>query len=132
MNFPHRRIDDVNAFDQDIARTIRLNEIWPQVITLSEDSILYRHTALAIIEQLTNTGARGSFASFFASGPSPPVLIRSRAIERAASRNSDVLLLEGVNKRRVVHALSAFEARVNNWQILFGIGAELERRASET
>src|SRR5438132_3267508 len=129
MNFPHRRIDDMNPFDQDVARTIRLNEIWPQVITFSEHSILNRHTALAVIQQLANAGAGGSFASFFASGPSPPVLIRSRAIKCPAARDRNVLLLERVNKRRVVHALSAFEARVNNWQILFGIGAERERRA---
>jgi len=48
MDFPHRRIDDVNTFDQYVARTIRLNEIWPQVLAFAEDSILYRDAALAI------------------------------------------------------------------------------------
>src|SRR5437660_5002322 len=117
MNSPHRRIDDVNAFDQDIARTIRLNEIWSQVVSFSEDSILHRHSALTVIEQLADAGTGGSFAAFFASGPRPPVLIRSRAIERAATCNSDILLFERVDERRVVHALSAFEARVKNRQI---------------
>src|ERR1044071_1099697 len=102
MDLPHRRIDDVNPFDQNIARTIRLNEVWPQKITFAEGSIFHRHTALAEIEQLANAGSRRSFAPFFASGPRPPVLIRSRAVKCPASRDRNVFLLKRVDEWRVV------------------------------
>src|SRR5438105_3792940 len=128
MNFPHWRIDNVNAFDENIARAIRLNEVRPQIFTFAEDSILHGNAAFAKIEQFANTGARRSFSTFFAPGPRPPVLIRSGAIERTSARDCDVLLLEGVDERRVVHALCTFETRVNDGQVFLWIGAEFERR----
>src|SRR6266536_1393958 len=128
MNFPHWRVDDVNAFDQDVARAIRLNEIWPQIFTFAEYSILHRHATFAKIQQLTNTAASECLIVSATARPGPPVLIRRRAVERAAARDGDILLLKRVDERRVVHALGAFETRVNRRQIFVRIGAELERR----
>src|ERR1051325_2936088 len=124
MDLPHRGIDDVNTFDQYVARAIRLDEVWPQVLAFAEDSVFHRHTAFAIIEQLANTAARGRFIIAATAGPCPPILIRRSTVECSTSGDRDVFLLECVNERRVVHALSAFEARIDNGQVLLRISAE--------
>src|SRR5882724_12065754 len=129
MNLPHRRVDDLNSFDQDVARAVRLNKIRSQVFALAEDSILHRYATLAVIKQLADAAARQRFIASSPPRPGPPVLIGRSTIERAAARDRDVFLLEGVDQRRVVHALSAFEARVNNGQVFFRISAELECRS---
>ena len=57
-------------------------------------------------------------------------MVRVRAtIERPASGDGDVGLLEGVNEGRVVHALGAFEAGENHRQIVLWILAEAQRGA---
>src|SRR5947207_4073231 len=98
MNFPHRRVDDLNSFDQDVARAVRLNKIWPQVFAFAEDSILHRHAALAIIKQLAYAAARRRLVVSSPPRPGPPALIGGRAIERAAAGHRDVFLFEGVDQ----------------------------------
>src|SRR4026209_2248105 len=61
--------------------------------------------------------------------PWPPVFVVALTIERTLASDSDILLLEGVNKRRVVEHLDTFPTRENNGQIVFRVLAELDRRA---
>src|SRR5205085_721557 len=88
-----------------------------------------RHSALAVIQQLTNTSARRRICVSAFLVPRPPVCVRSRAVERSRSRYRNVLLLECIDERRVVHALCSLESRVNDGQIFLRVCAEFERRA---
>ncbi len=48
------------------------------------------------------------------------------AVERALAGDRDVLLLEGVDQRRVVHHLVAFESREHRRKIIARLGAEAD------
>src|SRR5581483_4921437 len=113
---------------QDVARAIGLNEVRPQIFAFAKDAIFHRHAAFTVIEQLANTTARECFVVSPSTSPCPPVFIRRVSIKSSGARDRDVLLLKGVDERRIVHALGAFETRVNNRQIFLGVSAELERR----
>ena len=56
------------------------------------------------------------------------MLLIGLAVQRSLAGDGDVLALEGVDERRVVHQLHAFEARENEW-IAGGILRKAQRRA---
>ena len=87
VNLPHRGVDDMNVFDEDILAAIGLNKVGAQVFTLPEDALADRNIALAVIQQFAYAGSRRSFAPTGpAPVPSPPVLIGRRAVECSFAR----------------------------------------------
>src|SRR6185369_514905 len=44
MNFPHRRVVDCHAFDQNVLAAIWLNKLRPQIMSLAEHAFPHRHT----------------------------------------------------------------------------------------
>src|SRR6266566_2023993 len=99
MNLPHRRVDDLDALDQDVTAAVGLDKVWSQEVSRTKDALVYRRAALAKVQQLADAGAGGRFAACRALVPGPPVLNRRRTIEHAATRNGDVLLLKSINQR---------------------------------
>ncbi len=119
-----------DSLDEDVAAAVGLDEAVAQVVAGAEDALLDGHAALGHLAQAADVFVRARTLTVRAAPrPAPPVLVRRRAVERAAPRHRDVLLLEGVDERRVVHALRPLEARVDDGQVLRRVGAELERRA---
>src|SRR5581483_5853723 len=128
VDFPHRRVVDRHALNQHVARAVRLDEAGPQAIARPEDALRDRDAPLIEIEQPFDA-ARPFLRLAPAFGPRPPVFNRGRAVEYTPARDCDVLLLEGVDERRVVHALGAFKPREDDGQILLRVGNKFERRA---
>src|SRR5262245_55840914 len=96
MYFPHRRIDDGDAFDQDIAAAIRLDELGSQ-IAATKLPLFYRHTFFRQLLQPTAVSAR-AWRSFLPPvirppHPRPPMFVVALAVERALSRYRDVGLI---------------------------------------
>src|SRR5262249_55495133 len=101
MNLPHRRVNDLNAFNEDVFRAVRLDEVRPQVMPLTEDALANRHTALPHLAQSADVfGCHRRAARGATPCPLPPILIRSRTVKCAATRYRNVLLPEGINERR--------------------------------
>src|SRR5215210_4083890 len=99
-------------------------------MALAEDALSDRHAAITHFAQTANVFRRtGGRAPGSAPCPGPPVLVRGRAVERAAPRDGDILLLESVDERRIVHALRALPTSVDDGQVFGRVCAELERRA---
>jgi len=48
------------------------------------------------------------------------------SIQSACSRDSNILLLEGIDERRVVHKFNAFKPAEDDGEIFTRIGAELK------
>src|SRR5215216_903217 len=101
-------------------------------MTLAKNAFPHRYAFLRHREQ------RGSIGSLVAHAflpavreapiPWPPVFVITLSIERAFARDRDVLLFEGVDKRRVVEQLDAFPTREDDGHVVFRVLAELDRR----
>src|SRR6185437_5180958 len=130
MDFPHRRVNNPYPLDKDVLTTVGLYETISQVMAVAKHALLYRHTAIA---QLAQSGyvspGRWVAAGRCSARPLPPVIVGRRAIEHATASDRDVLLLKGVNERRVVHTFGSLEAGVNNRQVFRWIRAELQGSA---
>src|SRR2546423_4970516 len=98
-------------------------------MTRAEDALPDGDIAVAHVAQTAYVGSGGRWLRTLAPRPSPPVVVRRGAVERALTSDGDVLLIEGVNEGRVVHQLSPLPARVDGGQVLRRVCAELERRA---
>src|SRR6266550_7540244 len=114
MNLPHWRVPDSHAFDEDVFTMIRLYELRPQIMAFAENSLAHRYAAFCHVCQ---SSPRFSLVpiTFFptilsAPVPRPPRLIVGLAIQNPRTGDSDVLLLEGVDERRIVHQLRALPA----------------------
>ena len=61
--------------------------------------------------------------------PRPPMPLAGLTVERAAAGDGDVLLLEGVDERRVVHQLDALPSGEHHGQVVVRVLAEQDRGA---
>ena len=129
IEFPHRRIADGDAFEQNVGRAVWLHEIGPQRGPIAVDALAHRHVFFALREQGAVVGGRRLRAAHGIFLPRPPVVRVRAAIERPVSGDGDVGLFEGVNEGRVVHALGAFEAGEDHRQIVVRILAKPQRCA---
>src|ERR1700730_2525396 len=107
MNLPHRRVLDRHAFDQDVFATIRLYELRPQVLAFAESSLAHRNAALGHVSQRSPCFSLIPITLFptilRAPVPRPPRLIVGLAIQNSRTSDGDVLLLEAIDERRIVH-----------------------------
>ena len=86
---------------------------WPSPNTRSRD----RHAASSEVDQSVARLPPVSIAPPFAT-PVPPVVRVRLAVERPGAGDRDVLRLERVDERRVVHQLDAFPAREHDRQVV--------------
>src|SRR5215213_434348 len=102
-------------------------------MTLAEDALAHWNAVFRHLEQRVSIRALLARAFFPAvlrtTIPWPPVFVVALAVENAFTRDRDILLFEGVDEGRVVEQLDTFPAREDDRQIVFGILAELDRRA---
>ena len=122
VEFPHRRVDDTEAFDQDILAAVRFDELRTEVAAVAEDAFGDGDVFLGLVNEFVPrcflvrvaflpTAVRAAF-------PRPPVVAIGLAVEGAGAGDRDVLLLEGVDERRVVHALDALPAGEDDGQVV--------------
>ena len=132
VDLPHRRVRDRHALDEHVAATVGLYELRAQVVAFAEDTLLDRHPALGHLEEpvaaflLVHAARRP--AVLFAALPRPPVHVVGLPVERTAARDGHVLLLEGVDERRVVHHLDALPAREDGRQVRLRLAPECHGR----
>ena len=131
MYLPHRGINDLHAFDQNILASIRLYEIWPQELSVAENAVANRNAVLHhFVKSCTcRTLIRHSLfpAVPRAAVPVPPILIIALPVKRAFAGDGDVFLFKSIYERRNVHAFHSFPPSKNR-RILRSIGRKLQRR----
>ena len=89
MHFPHRRIDDFDAFDQDIFAFVRLDKLRSQITVFAENSFRDRHIAR----------------------PSSRKVWRGRAFAKSLSDRRRIADFRAISKRRICLARRAFLRR---------------------
>ena len=100
MDLPHRRVDDRDAVDEDVAAAIRLDEIGPQPLPFAEHPLATparrarRNRSAGSARRPVLTSPRDRPA------PVPPVVRVRLTVERAGAGHRDVRCLEGVDERR--------------------------------
>ena len=109
VDLPHRRVDDRHALDEHVAAAIGLDEIRPQVVARAEDALGDRHAlGLHLDQPVARRAGRGPDCPGSRRRQSHQCSVVRLAVERAVAGDRDVLRLEGVDERRVVHQLDAF------------------------
>jgi len=110
---PHRRIDDVNALDENIGAADRLDEIGAQMGIGAKDTLGDGHSLGGQLDQPGRIIGR-----------SPRMPKSALSIQCAFAGDGDVGLPESIDERRVIHHFRAFVTREYRWQIIHGVGAE--------
>ena len=116
----------MHALDQHVLAAVRLDEVRPQVVPVAEDALGDRDARSAHVDQPRRAPAFWSAAARPARCPSTATSGRRRPGRRACPSpgDRDVLGLEGVDERRVVHQLDAFPAREDDRQVVARVAAE--------
>src|SRR4249920_737265 len=84
MDLPHRRVDDGDAIDEDVATAVRLDEIRPEPMAFAENPLAHRHAASSEVHQSV-AGCRLFLAPF--ATPVPPVVRIRLTVERSSASN---------------------------------------------
>src|SRR5205807_7326294 len=117
MHLPHGRIPERDSLNEHILAAIGLDKLRTQVMTLAEYSLLHWNALFSHFKQqlsiLALIGTTFFPAALIPAFPRPPVLTIGIAINRAAAGDSNVLLLKGIDKGRVVHQLDPFPTGKN-------------------
>src|SRR5690242_16143769 len=121
----------MHAFNQNVLRAIWLNKLRAEIVSGTEDALLWWNALCRHFDQflaigrliLSRTGTRRPRRS-----PIPPVIFVGVTVDLSLTRDRQILLLEGIDEGRVVHALGAFPAREDQ-RILRRIGSEAQRSA---
>src|SRR5947209_1512458 len=133
MKLPHRRVTKRDAFDEHVLRAVGLDELRSQITSLAEDAFsdgrALRNHLVEKSACLVLLGVTFLPAATCATLPGPPVGAIRLTINDAFARQRDVLLLEGINKWRVVHQLHPLPAREDDGQIFLRIAVKLDGRA---
>ena len=132
MQLPHRRISQRHTLDQNVLAAMRLNEVRPQVSTVAKYSLIHRRTVRDHFHQLRARGAGAAGALLpttrLPPRPRPPVFATGLPIKHALAGNRDILLLKGIDERRIIHQLHAFPTSKDHRQILLRIRIEFDGR----
>src|SRR5215472_12320328 len=109
MHVEHGRSNQRDSLDEDVLRTIRLDELRPEKMSLAKDSLFHRHTSLTQPEQMITVSFLGwaGRAATRAPLPGPPMFAVGIAVDGSAPRYGDLLCLKGVDKRRKIHEFHA-------------------------
>src|SRR6187551_3206548 len=133
MYLPHRRIDDFHIFDENVAAAICLNERWPEISAFTKLALRGWNATLShckeLLARLVLARPAGFPAEVRVALPWPPMRIVGLAVERSRSGYSDVLAIDRVYERRVIHYLYALETRQHRREIFSGVRAEQDRRS---
>ncbi len=126
MDLPHRRGDDGQALDQHVLATIGLDEHRADGVAGSEHPLGHRRARLAHVAQAL---AVADHAGRRALDPVPPVIGVGLAVQGPLAGQGDVVLVQGVDERRIVHQLDALVPGQNVGQVGGRIARELQGRA---
>src|SRR6266702_5622217 len=134
MNLPHRRTSKRDSFDQNVLTAIWLQEHRTQITSFPEDSFAHGGAFRDVLVKQT-AGVALFVITFFpatarASFPRPPIFAISLAVDDPFAGDRDVLLLKGIDKRRVAHQFHTFPTREHIRQILSWVLTEFDRGSS--
>src|ERR1044072_4496255 len=133
VELPHRRVDDADAFDEHVRTAVGLDELRAEVVAFAKNALADRRAALGqLFERLARLQLVGCAllpAVALLTLPRPPVFVVAVAIERACAGDGDILLLKGIDERRVVHQFHTFPAREDEREIFRRVLDELDGRA---
>src|SRR5437667_10860810 len=116
MHHPERCIADRQTFDENVPAPIRLDERRPQVMARAVHPVRNRHALLGLLEEKRAIGELRLWRMTLADRlPIPPMRLISLPVERALAGDRDILAIERVDQRRIVHPLDAFPTRHHQW-----------------
>src|SRR5437899_7393898 len=102
MHLPHGSVFEGDSGDQYILATVGFNELRPQVVAFSEDTIFHRDTLLCHLKErfavFILIRLSCSPAAIDTPLPGPPVFAIGVAVNRPAAGDRDVLLLKGIDE----------------------------------
>src|SRR5688572_13149214 len=102
-------------------------------MTVAENTLVDRYAALGHVYQGGPASPLIGVALFptilRSPVPRPPGLIVGLSIKNSGPGDSDILLLEGINERRIVHQLHAFPTAEYDRQVFGGVLTEFDRPA---
>src|SRR5579871_3381293 len=121
MDFEHRRVDDGDAVDENVAPAHGFDEIRPEIAAFAEFAVPERSVLLAHRVERVASGLLAGLpfapAAIGTAFPRPPVFAIAVAVERALAGDCNVVLAVGINERRVVQALQTFPAGIDQREI---------------